>query len=86
MVQRRYRWAMATVDVSSLAREAWERALEIPVSRETDFFDAGGHSFVAIRISASLEEALGIPVPVRLVFDHPVFADYVAALSAGEPA
>jgi hypothetical protein len=76
---------MLSDDLTPIARTAWEQALEMPVSQDTDFFDAGGHSFVAIRIATRLEESLGAAVPARLVFDHPVFADYVAALSAVAP-
>lgn len=72
-------------DLAEDAHSAWELALGIPVSEDTDFFDAGGHSFVAIQIATRMEERLGREVPARLVFDHPVFADYVSALSSSAP-
>jgi acyl carrier protein len=73
---------MPSTDLDTIAHSAWEDTLGMPVSQETDFFDAGGHSFIAIQIAVRLEESLGTKVPARLVFDHPVFADYVTALNA----
>jgi len=34
-----------------------------------NFFDAGGHSLLAMQLASRLEGALGIPVPVRWIFE-----------------
>jgi hypothetical protein len=71
---------MAKDRVREAAREAWATVLTTEVGDSTDFFEVGGHSFLAIRIVALLDEALGTQVPLTLLFDHPCFADFVAAV------
>lgn len=63
------------------ARSVWAKVLQTDVSDSTDFFDKGGHSFAAMRITVLLDEALNTETPARLLFDHPLFEDYVNALT-----
>ncbi|KMO93871.1 acyl carrier protein [Streptomyces sp. SID7760] len=57
------------------------------LDEQSDFYEWGGDSLTAFRITARLEEALGAEVPVALVFAYPspadladvVHADYVQA-------
>ncbi|MFI7703440.1 amino acid adenylation domain-containing protein [Nonomuraea sp. NPDC049480] len=64
-----------------LVAEVWAEVLELPqVWADDDFFVLGGHSFAATRVVGRLRERLGAPVPVRLLFEHPVLADLAAAL------
>ncbi|WP_456093850.1 amino acid adenylation domain-containing protein [Nonomuraea solani] len=64
-----------------LVAEVWAEVLELPrVWADDDFFVLGGHSFAATRVTGRLRERLGAPVPVRLLFEHPVLADLAAAL------
>ncbi|GAA3131635.1 hypothetical protein GCM10010466_22800 [Planomonospora alba] len=64
-----------------LVAEIWAEVLEAPeVWADDDFFALGGHSFAATRVAGRLRERLGAPVPVRLLFEHPVLADLAAAL------
>lgn len=47
-----------------------------------DFFAAGGDSLKATQLTMRVRRATGKQVPVRLVFDHPGFAAYRAAVQA----
>ncbi|WP_452299632.1 amino acid adenylation domain-containing protein [Microtetraspora fusca] len=47
-----------------------------------DFFALGGDSFTAVRVAGRLGVGLGVTVPLRLIFEHPVLADLAAALDA----
>ena len=38
---------------------------------DSDFFECGGDSLSAFQITARLQEALGVEVPVALVFAYP---------------
>ena len=57
------------------------------LTAETDFYEAGGDSLTAFQITGRLQEALGVDLPVSLVFAYPpprdlaevVDADYGAA-------
>src|SRR5690606_21966920 len=47
-----------------------------------DFFALGGHSLLTIRLVASIQRALGVQIPVAVVFNHPTveaLAGYVAS-------
>ena len=48
------------------------------VGLHDDFFAAGGHSLLAVRLLARLRDATGMDVPLRALFAHPT----VAALTA----
>ncbi|MEV0198035.1 amino acid adenylation domain-containing protein [Nonomuraea sp. NPDC050691] len=64
-----------------LVAEIWAEVLDLPrVWADDDFFVLGGHSFAATRVAGRLRERLGAPVPVRLLFEHPVLAELAAAL------
>ncbi|NDD29973.1 MAG: amino acid adenylation domain-containing protein, partial [Proteobacteria bacterium] len=57
-------------------------ALPLTFGLEADFFATGGHSLLATRFTARLRHALGIDVPVRLVFEHPRLLDLATRLKA----
>jgi hypothetical protein len=62
---------------------AWATVLDVsPIWADDHFFALGGHSLAATRVAGRLREALHIPVPVKLLFDHPVLADFAAVLEA----
>ncbi|GLW98480.1 non-ribosomal peptide synthetase [Microtetraspora sp. NBRC 16547] len=59
--------------------EIWQEVLRIPlVGARDDFFALGGTSLLATRVTVRLREALACDLAVRLLFDHPVLADYAA--------
>ncbi|MFJ4095570.1 amino acid adenylation domain-containing protein [Kitasatospora sp. NPDC089913] len=70
-------------DAELLAAEVWETVLGVAgVGAHDDFFALGGHSLAATRVAGRLMAALDLAVPVRLLFEHPVLADFAAGLEA----
>jgi len=68
-------------DAELLVADVWAEVLDRPqVWADDDFFALGGHSFAATRVVGRLRDALGLAVPVLMLFDNPVLADFAAAL------
>lgn len=60
----------------------WRDVLQVDDLNETsDFFDVGGESLRAIRITAQVREIVSDTVPLTLIFDEPVLGEFVAALA-----
>lgn len=61
---------------------AWTELLgQGPVTAEEDFFDAGGHSMLAVRLTVRLEQLTGVSLPLREVLEDPTFGGVAAALA-----
>ncbi|MFE1878428.1 acyl carrier protein [Streptomyces diastatochromogenes] len=45
------------------------------LTADTDFYEAGGDSLTAFQITGRLQEALGVDLPVSLVFAYPTPRD-----------
>ena len=79
-----YLGAMSAVRADELSAEVaalWCDLLDLrEVSDQADFLDLGGHSLIAIRLTAVLRERISEDIPLVLVFEHPVLSDYVDAL------
>jgi amino acid adenylation domain-containing protein len=71
-------------EIEKAVAEIWQSLLKVErVGRHDDFFDLGGHSLIATRVTARLRETLRADVPLRTVFDAPTlvqFADEVRVL------
>ncbi len=67
-------------DKETALRGIWEIVLGVDVEPQSDFFELGGHSLTAAEVTASARGKFDAPVPLRLLFDHPVFADYTEAV------
>ncbi|CAG0930627.1 enterobactin synthetase component F [Thermoflexales bacterium] len=50
------------------------------VNVSANFFEVGGHSLLAIQIAARVEEAFGVNLPVRYIFDKPTIAELSEAV------
>lgn len=48
--------------------QIWERVLEIhPIGPRDNFFDLGGSSWLAVRLFAEIESAMGVPLPLSVL-------------------
>lgn len=56
-----------------------------PLGVEQDFFAAGGHSLLVIKLVAAIRKLLQCEVPPAIVFDHPSAALLAGALLGVEP-
>ena len=69
--------------LQALVGQVWADVLgRTAVDAEDDFFALGGHSLTAARMAARLDvlRPTGAAVPLRLLFEQPRLADFVAAL------
>ncbi|WP_327142336.1 non-ribosomal peptide synthase/polyketide synthase [Nocardia sp. NBC_01327] len=55
--------------------------LTTPIGADDDFFELGGNSLIATRLTARLGAALDARVPVRLIFDARTVAELASALA-----
>ncbi|MFI6321766.1 amino acid adenylation domain-containing protein [Nonomuraea sp. NPDC050556] len=70
-----------STEAEHLVADVWRAVLDVQeISATDDFFALGGHSYSATQVAALLREALGCRVPIRMVFDLPVLADFARAL------
>jgi acetoacetyl-CoA synthetase len=59
----------------------WSRVLQVsPVFPDSDFFDLGGDSLLAVGLLLEIEQATGISIPVTAIYDAPTVAALVAML------
>jgi len=77
-------------ELERLVAEAWAELLGLAAGRvgvHAEFFELGGHSLLAARVASRVGAAVGVRVPVGLVFAHPTVAEFAAAvrsLAGGE--
>lgn len=70
-------------DVSELIAAIYRETLnDDALDAESDFFEAGGDSLTAFQITARLQDALGVEVPVALVFAYPSPADLATVVDS----
>ncbi|MFJ4538675.1 amino acid adenylation domain-containing protein [Streptomyces tibetensis] len=71
-----------TDGAAAVLQEIWSDILGIPVGVDDDFFELGGNSLLAVRISAALRGRGMPPVPLRDLFRTPTIR---ALTEAGRP-
>ncbi|MFF9018120.1 amino acid adenylation domain-containing protein [Streptomyces sp. NPDC014870] len=71
--------AAESEDKAAVLQEVWSAMLGTPVGLDDDFFELGGNSLLAVRISAALR-ARGLPaVPLRDLFRTPTIRELAGA-------
>ncbi len=50
------------------------------ISVQESFFEIGGHSILAIRMTSTLQDEFGIDLSLRTVFEHPTVRSLAAAV------
>jgi acetoacetyl-CoA synthetase len=61
--------------------EIWSRVLQVsPVFPESDFFDLGGDSLLAVGLLLEIEQETGVSIPVTAIYDAPTVAALAAML------
>ena len=71
--------------IRTVTQKIWVDVLKAEVDDTTDFFDVGGHSFLATKIIALMDDALPMRTPVTTIFDHPRFDEFLAVVVAQSP-
>ncbi|MBV9039293.1 MAG: amino acid adenylation domain-containing protein, partial [Acidobacteriaceae bacterium] len=67
--------------LEELLAALWERILDVRgIGVHDNFFDAGGHSLAALRLSAEVEREFLIRLPVSALFQNPTIAGLAALL------
>ena len=62
--------------------EIWREVLADPAISATDnFFARGGNSLSAARMVSRVGDELGLELPLRLIFDHPVAREFAAQVT-----
>ncbi|MDP1569398.1 MAG: amino acid adenylation domain-containing protein [Vicinamibacterales bacterium] len=58
----------------------WREVLGEPPGPDTDFFEAGGHSLMAVRLASRMHTAWGIRLPLATFFTHRTLTRLAAAV------
>ena len=70
-------------EIAETVAHLWEELLGVAVAdTAADFFDLGGDSLLATRLTARLLDTFGVDLPVRVVFEAPTVAGVAAAVEA----
>ncbi|MEM9921369.1 MAG: amino acid adenylation domain-containing protein [Bacteroidota bacterium] len=64
-------------EIEEMLVDMWSEVLQVEqVGAKDDFIGLGGTSLAAIRLTARINEAFELELPVNAVFDHPNIVDY----------
>jgi acyl carrier protein len=70
-------------DTERLVAQIWQELLGVErIGVEDDFFDLGGHSLLAAQMMIRLSDAVRQDLPLQLLVDAPVVADFAERLDA----
>ncbi|GAA2978783.1 phosphopantetheine-binding protein [Actinokineospora diospyrosa] len=66
--------------------QLWKEVLGVEaVHEQDDFFDLGGHSLSALRLSTLIRQELNLAVLLQHVLDNPRYGDLLAIAGAVSP-
>jgi amino acid adenylation domain-containing protein len=70
--------------VEAVLAEVWQEILNVPrVGRRDNFFAMGGHSLVAVRTIAKINQRLNIDLPLHVLFETPTVAEIASVVVSG---
>lgn len=76
---------MDVADPATIVAAAWEERLGAAPSPQDNFFAAGGDSVDAARVVRRISTDLDVTLPIKALFEHPVFADLCDHLASVTP-
>jgi amino acid adenylation domain-containing protein len=66
-------------DLERMIADCWGEVLKRPsIGASSGFFDMGGDSLLATRVIANLKQRTQATIPLKLLFEYPVLADFAA--------
>jgi acyl carrier protein len=76
-----------TTPVEELLAGIWAEALNLDrVGIHDNFFDAGGHSLLAMQVIGRINAELGRSIPLQRFFEAPTVAEFASLLDPASPA
>lgn len=73
---------MSELHVAEIVRRRWCEVLETAQATEDDdFFLSGGHSLLAVRLTAALREDLEVRIPVSVLFETKTLESYAGRVA-----
>ncbi|MGG6283774.1 thioesterase domain-containing protein [Leptolyngbya sp. AN03gr2] len=62
--------------------QIWQEVLKVePIGVEDDFFELGGHSLLMLQLAAKMEQALGKPIPMAMLYQVPTIRQLSQAIA-----
>ncbi|MCI8212139.1 hypothetical protein AUC61_21640 [Pseudomonas sp. S25] len=75
-------WQAPQTDLQCQVAQIWSEVLRLErVGLNDHFFELGGHSLLATQMVARTAEALGLEVPLDILFEHSTLGGFTQALS-----
>ncbi|MCD5970203.1 non-ribosomal peptide synthetase [Pseudomonas quasicaspiana] len=75
-------WQAPQTDLQRQVADIWSEVLRLDqVGLNDHFFELGGHSLLATQMVARTAEALGLEVPLDILFEHSTLGGFTQALS-----
>nr|WP_280515409.1 non-ribosomal peptide synthetase [Xanthomonas sp. D-109] len=69
-------------EIERTLAQVWSELLGVDaVGRKDHFFELGGHSLAAARLASRVRALIGVELPLRTVFMHPLLCDLASALA-----
>jgi acyl carrier protein len=71
-------------ELERVVADIWAGVLGVErVGVEDSFFELGGDSILSVQVTSRVRVALGVEVPLRVLFTHPTVAGLVGVIAAG---